>query len=70
MKLRGHGDVLGYQQSGEKLFKIADPIHHDKLFLIAEENIKNIELDENKIKKYKFLLKLFDKAEIINVDEV
>ena len=66
MKLRGHGDVLGYQQSGEKLFKIADPIHHDKLFLIAEENIKNIELDENKIKKYQFLLKLFDKAEIIN----
>ena len=66
MKLRGFGDVLGYQQSGIKNFKLADPIHHEDLFKIAEENIKEIELDENNFKKYDTLLKLFDKADIIN----
>ena len=66
MKLRGFGDVLGYQQSGVKDFKLADPIKHEDLFMIAEENIKNIERDKNNFSKYNFLLKLFDKAEIIN----
>jgi len=66
MKLRGFGDVLGYQQSGSKNFKIADPIHHEDLFKIAEENIKNIENNKDNFKKYDFLLKLFDKAEILN----
>ena len=66
MKLRGFGDVLGYQQSGVKNFKLADPIHHENLFKIAEENIKDIEHDENNFKKYNFLLKLFDKANIVN----
>ena len=66
MKLRGFGDVLGYQQSGIKDFKLADPIHHEELFKIAEKNIKDIELDEANFKKYEFLLKLFDKADIIN----
>ena len=66
MKLRGFGDILGYQQSGIKDFKLADPIHHQDLFKIAEEDIKSIEYDENNFKKYNFLLKLFDKANIIN----
>ena len=44
MKLRGFGDILGYQQSG----------------------IKDFKFDENNFKKYDFLLKLFDKANIIN----
>ena len=66
MKLRGFGDVLGYQQSGIKNFKLADPIHHEDLFKIAEKNIKEIELDENNFMKYNFLLKLFDKADIVN----
>ena len=66
MKLRGFGDVLGYQQSGLKDFKIADPIHHEDLFIIAGENIKNIELEKSNFKKYEFLLKLFDKVDIIN----
>ena len=35
-------------------------------FRIAEKNIKDIEHDENNFKRYEFLLKLFDKAEIIN----
>ena len=66
MKLRGFGDILGYQQSGIKDFKLADPIQHQDLFKIAEEDIKSIEYDENNFKKYYFLLKLFDKANIIN----
>ena len=66
MKLRGFGDVLGYQQSGVKDFKLADPIIHEDLFTIAEKNIKDIELNEANFKKYDFLLKLFDKADIIN----
>ena len=66
MKLRGFGDVLGYQQSGIKNFKIADPVHHEYLFKLAEKNIRDIENKENNFQKYDFLLKLFDKAEIIN----
>jgi len=66
MKLRGFGDVLGYQQSGVKNFKLADPIHHEDLFKIAEKNIKDIETNEENFKRYDFLLKLFDKADIIN----
>ena len=31
LKLRGHGDLLGYQQSGIKNFRFADPIHHKDL---------------------------------------
>ena len=66
MKLRGFGDVLGYQQSGIKNFKLADPIQHEDLFKIAEKNIIDIEKDENNFRRYNFLLKLFDKADIIN----
>ena len=66
MKLRGFGDVSGYQQSGVKNFKLADPIHHEELFKIADQNIKRIESDENNFKRYSFLLKLFDKTEIVN----
>ena len=66
MKLRGYGDILGYQQSGIKNFKFADPIHHKDLFDMAEKNIKKIEGSENNFKKYEFLLKLFDKADVIN----
>jgi len=66
MKLRGFGDILGFRQSGVKDFKIADPVLHEKLFKIAEDDIKEIEKDENNFKRYDFLIKLFDKAEIIN----
>ena len=66
MKLRGFGDVLGYEQSGLKAYKIADPIHHEKLFRIAELDIKQIELNQKTFQKYEFLLKLYDKADIIN----
>ena len=63
LKLRGHGDLLGYQQSGLKSFKYADPIHHKDLFLLAENEIKKCK-PEN-ILEFKNLLKLYDKVEIV-----
>ena len=66
MKIRGFGDILGFQQSGIKDFKVADPIQHEKLFKMAEENIKKIENTDQDLKKYELLLKLHDNAEIIN----
>jgi ATP-dependent DNA helicase RecG len=66
LKIRGFGDVLGYQQSGVKDFKLADPVHHEDLFKIAEQDIKSIEMNERNFQKYSFLLKLFDKADIVN----
>ncbi len=65
MRLRGFGDIIGYQQSGIKNFQFADPVVHQDLFLLAEKYIKNISINVNE-EKYSFLLKLFDKAEIIN----
>ena len=64
LKLRGHGDLLGFQQSGIKNFKFADPIHHKDLFLSAENKINTF--NSNSLKKYEKLIKLYDKADIIN----
>ena len=69
LKLRGFGDLIGYQQSGIKNFRFADPVNHEDLFKLAEKYVKNISSEVNQ-KKYSFLLKLFDKAEIINVNEI
>jgi len=66
MRLRGFGDILGYKQSGIKEFKLADPVHHEDLFKLVEQNIKQIETDETIISKYEPLLKLYDRADIIN----
>ena len=66
MKLRGFGDILGFKQSGIKIFKIADPIHNGDLFELAEQQIKFIEKNNTSISKYKTLIKLYDKADIIN----
>ena len=68
LKLRGFGDLIGYQQSGMKNFRFADPIFHQDLFNLAEKFIFNKRENVNQ-EKYNFLLKLFDKAEIINVEE-
>ena len=68
LKLRGFGDLIGYQQSGVKNFRFADPVHHEDLFALAENYIKNVN-DEINQKKCSFLLKLFDKAEIININK-
>ena len=69
LKLRGFGDLIGYQQSGLKNFRYADPVIHEDLFKLAEEYVHNIRGEINE-KKYSFLLKLFDKAEIINIKEI
>jgi len=66
MKLRGFGDILGFQQSGIKNFKLADPVHHADLFSIAEKNIKDIEINKYNFNRYDILLKLFDKVDVIN----
>jgi len=66
MKLRGFGDILGFKQSGIKNFKLADPLHNENLFILAEKEIKRIESQEKDISKYKTLLKLYDQADIIN----
>ena len=68
LKLRGFGDLIGYQQSGIKNFKFADPLHHEELFKLAEKYVLDNRDNINE-KKYSFLLKLFDKAEIINVEK-
>ena len=65
MRLRGFGDIIGFQQSGIKNFRFADPVVHEDLFILAEKYVKTIDLEIND-SRYSFLLKLFDKAEIIN----
>jgi ATP-dependent DNA helicase RecG len=70
MKLRGYGDIAGFQQSGIKFFRLADPVHHEDLFKIAETHIKILEKKIINRDNYKFLLKLFDKADIINEVEI
>ena len=69
LRIRGFGDLIGFQQSGIKNFRFADPINHLDLFELADNYIKNIRDGINQT-KYSFLLKLFDRAEIINVDEI
>ena len=66
MKLRGFGDLLGFKQSGIKNFRLADPIQNQDLFFLAENEIKRIEKEETNLTKYKPLIKLYDRAEIIN----
>ena len=66
MKLRGFGDLLGFKQSGIKSFKLADPVHNEDLFILAEQEIRKIEEENIDIKRYRPLLKLYDQADIIN----
>ena len=69
LKLRGFGDLIGFQQSGLKNFRFSDPAVREDLFNLAEKYVQKIKSDVNQ-KKYAFLLKLFDRAEIINVGEI
>ena len=66
MKIRGFGDILGFKQSGIKNFKLADPVHNSDLFLLAEREIRRIEMNNDNISKFKPLIKLYDRADIIN----
>ena len=66
LKLRGFGDLLGFQQSGQKTFRLADPILNADLFDLAEKEIKRIETNTKDLSKYNTLLKLYDRADIVN----
>ncbi len=66
MKLRGFGDILGFKQSGIKNFKLADPVQNSDLFLLAEKEMRRIENSGEDIRKFKPLIKLYDRADIIN----
>ena len=66
MKLRGYGDVLGFKQSGIKKFRLADPLMDREVFDLAENEIKQLKNTNKDISRYKNLIKLYDKAEIIN----
>ena len=66
MKIRGFGDILGFKQSGVKNFKLADPIQNSDLFELAEKEIKRIEFENENLSKFKPLIKLYDRADIIN----
>ncbi len=68
LKLRGFGDLIGFQQSGIKNFRFADPVNNIDIFELAEKYVHNINI--KKQEKYSFLLKLFDRAEIINISEI
>ncbi len=68
LKLRGFGDLIGFQQSGIKSFRFADPVIHEDIFKLAEKYVQRIRENINQ-SRYSFLLKLFDKAEIINISD-
>ena len=50
LKLRGFGDLIGYQQSGLKSFRFADPVVHEDLFKLAEKYVHNIKNEINQQK--------------------
>ena len=66
MKLRGYGDLLGFKQSGIQTFRLADPVLNEDLFFLAEKEIKKIESQSENLTKYQPLLKLYDRADILN----
>ena len=66
MKLRGYGDLLGFKQSGVESFRLADPVLNEDLFILAEKETKRIERDNINLNKFQPLLKLYDRADILN----
>ncbi len=66
MRLRGYGDLLGFKQSGLQTFRLADPILNKDLFDLAEIEIKKIENENVNFNKYQTLLKMYDRADILN----
>ncbi len=66
MKLRGYGELLGFKQSGLQTFRLADPLLNEDLFLLAERETKKIENEKQDLRSYNTLLKLYDRADILN----
>ena len=65
LKIRGYGDLLGFKQSGLQSFRLADPVLNEELFLLAEKQIKIMETENKNLDKFKLLLKLYDRADIL-----
>ena len=66
MKIRGYGDILGFKQSGVKMYKLADPVLNSDLFELAEKEVRFMEKNKMDTTKYKILMKLYDQADILN----
>jgi len=66
MKLRGYGDLLGFKQSGVQSFRLADPVLNEDLFILAEKEVRRIEKDNIGLDKFGPLLKMYDRADILN----
>ena len=47
-----------------KILNSADPVHHKDLFLSAENKLNTF--NSSSLKKYEKLIKLYDRADIIN----
>jgi ATP-dependent DNA helicase RecG len=67
LKLRGFGDIIGYKQSGEKDFIVADPMFHSHLFELAKQETDFYTQANLPIDKFSTLLKFFKKDKILNI---
>lgn len=67
LKLRGFGDIIGYKQSGEKDFIVADPMYHSHLFELAKKETDFYTEENLPIDKFSILLKFFKKDKILNI---
>jgi ATP-dependent DNA helicase RecG len=67
LKLRGFGDIIGYKQSGDKDFIVADPMYHSHLFELSKQEIDFYTNENLSIDKFNVLLKFFKKDQILNI---
>ena len=67
LKLRGFGDIIGYKQSGQKDFIVADPMFHCHLFELAKQETDFYTQANLPIEKFNMLLKFFKKDKILNI---
>lgn len=67
LKLRGFGDIIGYKQSGQKDFIVADPIYHSHLFELAKQETDFYTQANLSLEKFNVLLKFFKKDKILNI---
>ena len=67
LKLRGFGDIIGYKQSGQKDFIVADPMYHSHLFELAKQETDFYTQANLSLEKFNVLLKFFKKDKILNI---
>ena len=67
LEIRGTGDILGYRQSGDSLFKFVNPLQDQDLIIDSLEYVKEIitshEYENEKFKKNIYKLLLFFKQQ-------